>query len=114
MKLIVVEPENSRVISGGTHSPHMIQGIGAGFVPDTLDTSLIDELLAVSDQEALEMARKLVKFEAIPGGISSGAMTAAALRVAARDEMAGKTVVTVLPSFAERYQTTALFEGINP
>lgn len=112
-KLFVVEPELSQVIAGGEHSPHVIQGIGAGFVPDALDTEIIDEILAVSNEEALETAKQLALKEAIPGGISSGAMTAAALRVAARDEMAGKTIVTVLPSFAERYMTTALFEGLD-
>ncbi len=113
VKLAVVEPESSQVISGGEHTPHMIQGIGAGFVPDNLDTDLIDELLPVGNEEAMAMARQLATLEGIPGGISSGAMTAAALRIAARDEMAGKTVVTVLPSFAERYQTTPLFDGLD-
>ena len=91
----------------------MIQGIGAGFVPDVLDRDLIDELLAVSNEESIETAKQLALQEAIPCGISAGAMAAAALRVAARDEMAGKTIVTVLPDFAERYQTTALFEGLD-
>lgn len=113
VQLVVVEPELSQVIAGGEHSPHMIQGIGAGFVPDTLDTEIVDEILAVSNEEAIGTAKELALKEAIPGGISSGAMTAAALRIAARDEMAGKTIVTVLPSFAERYQTTALFEGLD-
>ena len=113
VQLAVVEPELSQVIAGGEHSPHMIQGIGAGFVPDTLDTEIVDEILAVSNEEAIETAKELALKEGIPGGISSGAMTAAALRVAARDDMAGKTVVTVLPSFAERYQTTPLFEGLD-
>ncbi|NKB57326.1 MAG: cysteine synthase A [Alphaproteobacteria bacterium] len=112
-KLIVVEPENSQVIAGGEHSPHMIQGIGAGFIPDTLDTEIVDEILAVSNEEALETTKQLALLEAIPGGISSGAMAAAALRVAARDDMTGKTVVTVLPSFAERYMTTPLFDGLD-
>ncbi len=113
LKLVVVEPELSQVIAGGEHSPHMIQGIGAGFVPDVLDRDLIDELLAVSNEESIETAKQLALQEAIPCGISAGAMAAAALRVAARDEMAGKTIVTVLPDFAERYQTTALFEGLD-
>lgn len=113
VQLVVVEPESSQVISGGEHSPHMIQGIGAGFIPGNLETDLIDELLAISNDEAMEMARQLALLEGIPGGISSGAMTAAALKLAARDEMAGKTIVTVLPSFAERYQTTPLFEGLD-
>lgn len=110
IKIIAVEPENSPVLSGGTHTPHMIQGIGAGFVPDVLDTDLIDEVLLVSNEEAIETARRLAATEGIPGGISSGAALACAMRVAARDEMKGKTVVTVLPSFAERYVSTALFE----
>jgi cysteine synthase A len=112
LKIFAVEPENSPVLSGGEHSPHMIQGIGAGFVPDVLDTSLIDEVLLVSNDEAMETARKLATLEGIPGGISSGAALACAMRVAARDEMAGKTIVTVLPDFAERYVSTALFDGL--
>lgn len=110
IKIIAVEPENSPVLSGGSHSPHMIQGIGAGFVPDVLDTDLIDEVLLVSNEEAIETSRRLAASEGIPGGISSGAALACAMRVAARDEMKGKTVVTVLPSFAERYVSTALFD----
>lgn len=113
VKLVVVEPESSQVISGGEHTPHMIQGIGAGFIPDNLETGLIDELIAISNEDAMATARQLSLLEGIPGGISSGAMTIAALRVASRDDMAGKTVVTVLPSFAERYQTTPLFEGLD-
>lgn len=111
IKVMAVEPENSQVLSGGTHSPHMIQGIGAGFVPDVLDTDLIDEVLIVSNEEAIETARRLAALEGIPGGISSGAALACAMRVAKRDDMKGKTVVTVLPSFAERYVSTALFDG---
>ena len=110
IKVIAVEPENSPVLSGGTHTPHMIQGIGAGFVPDVLDTNLIDEVLLVSNEEAIETSRRLAATEGIPGGISSGAALACAMRVAARDDMKGKTVVTVLPSFAERYVSTALFD----
>ncbi|MEM7445047.1 MAG: cysteine synthase A [Pseudomonadota bacterium] len=111
IKIVAVEPENSPVLSGGEHSPHMIQGIGAGFVPDVLNTGLIDEVMLVSNEEAMETAQKLAVAEGIPGGISSGAALACALRVAARDDMKGKTVVTVLPSFAERYLSTALFDG---
>ncbi len=111
IKVIAIEPENSQILSGGTHSPHMIQGIGAGFVPDVLDTDLIDEVLLVSNEEAIETSQKLAAVEGIPGGISSGAAMACAMRVAARDDMKGKTVVTVLPSFAERYLSTALFDG---
>jgi cysteine synthase A len=111
IRIIAVEPENSPVLSGGTHSPHMIQGIGAGFIPEVLETDLIDEVLIVSNEEAIATARRLAALEGIPAGISSGAALACAMRVAARDEMKGKTVVTVLPSFAERYLSTALFEG---
>jgi cysteine synthase A len=113
LRIIAVEPENSPVISGGTHSPHLIQGIGAGFIPDVLDTDLIDEMLLVSNDEAIATARELARVEGIPGGISSGAALACAMRVAARDGMEGKTVVTVLPSFAERYLSTALFDGFD-
>jgi cysteine synthase len=111
IRIIAVEPENSPVLSGGTHTPHMIQGIGAGFIPEVLDTDLIDEVLIVSNDEAIATARRLAALEGIPAGISSGAALACAMRVAARGEMKGKTVVTVLPSFAERYLSTALFEG---
>lgn len=113
VQVIAVEPENSQVLSGGTHSPHMIQGIGAGFVPDVLDTDLIDEVLAVGNEESIETSRRLAAIEGIPAGISSGAALACAMRVARRDEMKGKTVVTVLPSFAERYLSTALFDGYS-
>jgi cysteine synthase A len=113
VQLVVVEPESSQIISGGDHSPHMIQGIGAGFVPDNLETGLIDELIPITNDEAMETARQLALLEAIPGGISSGAMACAALKLAARDDMAGKAIVTILPSFAERYQTTPLFDGLD-
>jgi cysteine synthase A len=111
IRIIAVEPENSPVLSGGKHSPHMIQGIGAGFVPEVLDTRLIDEVLQVSNQEAIETARRLALTDGIPAGISSGAALACAIRVAKRDAMKGRTVVTVLPDCAERYVSTALFEG---
>ncbi|MCW5751720.1 MAG: cysteine synthase A [Alphaproteobacteria bacterium] len=111
IRIIAVEPENSPVLSGGTHSPHLIQGIGAGFVPDVLDTKLIDEVLLVGNDEAIQTARRLAALDGIPAGISSGAALACAMRVAQRPEMKGRTVVTVLPSFAERYLSTALFEG---
>ncbi len=110
IKVFAIEPELSPVLSGGTHSPHMIQGIGAGFVPPVLDTDLIDEVLLVSNDEAMETARKVARLEGIPAGISSGAALACAMRVAKRDEMKGRTVVTVLPSCGERYISTALFE----
>jgi cysteine synthase A len=111
IRVIAVEPENSPVLSGGKHSPHMIQGIGAGFVPEVLNRKLIDEVLLVSNQEAIETARRLAVTDGIPAGISSGAALACALRVAKRDAMKGRTVVTVLPDSAERYVSTALFEG---
>lgn len=111
VRIVAVEPENSRVLAGGTHSPHLIQGIGAGFVPEVLDTGLIDEVLCVSNDEAIQTARRLALLEGIPAGISSGAALACAMRVAARDEMTGRTVVTILPDCAERYLSTVLFEG---
>lgn len=113
VRIIAVEPENSPVLSGGTHSPHMIQGIGAGFVPEVLNTKLIDEVLLVSNEEAIETARKLAALEGIPTGISSGAALACAIRVAQRDDMKGRTVVTVLPDSAERYISTVLFNAVS-
>jgi cysteine synthase A len=112
VRIIAVEPDKSPVLSGGTHSPHMIQGIGAGFVPDVLDTELIDEVLLVSNEEALQTARRVSSLEGVPAGISSGAALACALRVAQREEMKGRTVVTLLPDCAERYLSTVLFDGI--
>ncbi|EIM29079.1 cysteine synthase A [Microvirga lotononidis] len=112
MKVIAVEPEDSPVLSGGQPGPHKIQGIGAGFVPDVLDRSLIDEVVTVGNQTAFDTARRLARLEGIPGGISTGANVAAALEVAARPEFKGKRIVTVAPSFAERYLSTALFEGL--
>lgn len=112
LKMFAIEPEASPVLSGGQPGPHMIQGIGAGFVPGNADTSLIDEIVKVSNEEAFETARKLAKTEGIPGGISSGAAAAAAVRIGKRPEMAGKTIVVILASFAERYLSTALFDGV--
>ena len=112
LKMFAIEPEASPVLSGGPPGPHMIQGIGAGFVPGNADTSLIDEIVKVSNDEAFETARKLAKTEGIPGGISSGAAAAAAVRIGKRPEMAGKTIVVILASFAERYLSTALFDGV--
>jgi cysteine synthase len=111
LKVIAVEPEESQVLSGGEHFPHMIQGIGTGFVPEVLNTDIIDEVMVVSAEEAMQTARGLAALEGIPAGISSGAALACALRYAARGGMTGKSVVTLLPSFAERYLSTALFEG---
>jgi cysteine synthase A len=100
------------VLSGGQHSPHKIQGIGAGFVPDILDRSVIDEIIKVNSATAIETSRVLARHEGIPGGISSGAAIAAALKIGQRPEAAGKTILAIVPSFAERYLSTALFEGI--
>ena len=108
--IIAVEPADSPVISGGQPGPHKIQGIGTGFIPDNLDVSLIDEPIQVTNDQAFAMARELARTEGVPGGISSGAAVFAALQVAKRDEMAGKTIVVILASSAERYISTALFE----
>jgi cysteine synthase A len=112
MKVIAVEPEDSPVLSGGQPGPHKIQGIGAGFVPDVLDRSLIDDVVTVGNQTAFDTARQLAKLEGIPGGISTGANVAAALEVASRPEFKGKRIITVAPSFAERYISSALFDGL--
>jgi cysteine synthase A len=110
-KAIAVEPADSPVLSGGTRGPHKIQGIGAGFVPDILDQSLLDEVMTVSNDDALETARKLAKVEGILCGISSGAAVWAALEVAKRSESGGKTIVAVIPSTGERYISTDLFKA---
>jgi cysteine synthase A len=112
LKLFAVEPEASPVLSGGKHSPHPIQGIGAGIVPDILDTHSYDEVLQVSNADAIATARRLARSEGIPAGISSGAALAATLKLAKRPEMAGKLIVTIIPDFAERYISTVLFEGL--
>ncbi|MEO1248825.1 MAG: cysteine synthase A [Pseudomonadota bacterium] len=113
VKLMAVEPEDSPILSGGQPGPHKIQGIGAGFVPAILNTGLIDEVIRISNQTAFETARKAARLEGLPGGISSGAALAAALEVGARPENEGKRIVAVIPSIAERYLSTALFEGLD-
>ncbi len=112
LRMIAVEPEDSAVLSGGPPGSHRIQGLGAGFIPDVLDTSLIDEVVRISNDTAFRTAREAARLEALAVGISSGAALAAALEVGARPDMAGKTLVVVLPDFAERYLSTALFDGI--
>jgi len=112
LKIVAVEPEDSPVLSGGQPGPHKIQGIGAGFVPEVLDRSVIDEVVTVGNQTAFETARALAKYEGIPGGISSGAAVAAALEIGGRPQFKGKNIVVIVPSFAERYLSTALFEGL--
>ncbi len=112
LKMIAVEPEASPILSGGQPGPHKIQGIGAGFVPGILDRGVIDEVIQVSNDDAFDMARKAARVEGIPVGISSGAALAAAFRAASRDEYAGKVIVAIIPSFAERYLSTALFDGL--
>jgi cysteine synthase A len=112
VRMIAVEPETSAVLSGGQPGPHKIQGIGAGFVPSILDRGVIDEVVQVNNDDSFAMARRVAAEEGIPVGISSGAALVAAFSVAARDEMKGKLIVAIIPSFAERYVSTALFEGL--
>jgi cysteine synthase A len=112
LRMIAVEPEASPILSGGQPGPHKIQGIGAGFVPSILDRGVIDEVVQVSNDDSFAMARRVASEEGIPVGISSGAALTAAFDVASRDDMAGKLIVAIIPSFAERYVSTALFEGL--
>ncbi|WP_019169932.1 cysteine synthase A [Pseudaminobacter salicylatoxidans] len=112
LKVVAVEPEASPVLSGGQPGPHKIQGIGAGFAPQVLDTSVYDEVVRVTNEEAIAAARLVARLEGVPVGISAGAALQAASVVGSRQENAGKNLVVVIPDFAERYLSTALFEGI--
>ncbi|MFK0385184.1 cysteine synthase A [Agrobacterium sp. NPDC090273] len=113
VKVIAVEPADSPVLSGGNPGPHKIQGIGAGFAPAILDTKVYDEIVTVTNDEAFATARLVASLEGVPVGISSGAALAAAIKVGSREENAGKNIVVIIPSFAERYLSTALFEGLG-
>lgn len=112
-RTIAVEPEDSPVLSGGQPGPHKIQGIGAGFVPDILNGEMIDEVIQISNERAFATARQAAKLEGLPAGISSGAALAAALEVGSRPENEDKQIVAIIPSIAERYLSTALFEGLE-
>lgn len=112
VRIVAVEPEDSPILSGGAAGPHKIQGIGAGIVPDVLDTDLIDEVITIGNETSFEIARTLATLEGIPVGISSGAALAAAVEIGERPEMEGKRIVVILPSFAERYLSTSLFDGL--
>ncbi|WP_346893013.1 cysteine synthase A [uncultured Roseibium sp.] len=112
LHVVAVEPADSPILSGGQPGPHKIQGIGAGFVPGVLDTSIYDEVITVSNDDAFATAREVAASEGVPVGISSGAALTAAIKVGQRDGMAGKTIVVIIPSFAERYLSTALFDGL--
>ena len=113
VRLVVVEPKDSPILNGGQPGPHKIQGLGANFVPDILDTELYDEVLDATLEDAVRVSRALATEEGILAGISSGANVWAALEVARRPESAGKTIVVVIPSFGERYLSTVLFEGLR-
>ncbi|MFS8143895.1 cysteine synthase [Rhizobium sp. R635] len=113
IQIIAVEPADSPILSGGNPGPHKIQGIGAGFAPKILDTGIYDEVVTVTNDEAFQQARLIARLEGVPVGISSGAALTAAIKVGSRPENAGKNIVIIIPSFAERYLSTALFEGLG-
>ena len=113
VQVIAVEPADSPVLSGGNPGPHKIQGIGAGFAPAILDRSVYDEVVTVTNEEAFENARLVARLEGVPVGISSGAALTAAAKIGARPENEGKMIVVIIPSFAERYLSTALFDGLG-
>lgn len=112
LQIIAVEPADSPVLSGGNPGPHKIQGIGAGFAPKILDTGIYDEVITVGNDTAIETARHVARLEGVPVGISSGAALAAAIELGQHEDSAGKTIVVIIPSFAERYLSTALFDGL--
>ena len=113
VKIVAVEPSASPILSGGQPGPHKIQGIGAGFVPGVLDTHVYDEIVTVSNEDAVATSRAVARLEGVPVGISSGAALKAAIEIGKRPENAGKTIVVIIPSFAERYLSTVLFEGLE-
>jgi cysteine synthase A len=113
IRIVAVEPEDSSVLSGGEPGPHKIEGIGAGFVPTVLKTELIDETISIANETSFSVARRVAALEGCPVGISSGAALAAALEIGERPEMKGARIIVIIPSFAERYLSTAMFEGIT-
>ena len=112
IQMIAVEPEDSPILSGGNPGPHKIQCIGAGFVPDILNTQVFDEIITIANETAFETSREVARTDGVPVGISSGAALAAALEIGSKPEMEGKLIVVIIPSFAERYLTTALFDDL--